>query len=426
MKAFIKKISICVFATLVMLCMLAVLCACGGSQGGGSRVVVCDHNYQETVVSPTCTRGGYTLHKCTKCGDSYQDNIVAALGHKPSAAWEANATEHWHECENGCGERAGVGEHTFDTGVVEAEATCETNGRIVYTCTTCGFQRADVLPKKGHKLLSGWKSNQDSHWHECENDRNERVDYALHSWDAGFVERPATCENTGVIVYTCTVCGKSVSRDIPRTDHKKSSEWESNDTLHWRTCQTCGDKFDSASHTLEEVTYAKVEPTCTEPGVTVYRCTVCRAVIRVPIPALGHQKTTKWYSDKESHWHKCAHSGCDEKFDYGTHHFDAGTIYREPTCTSNGFIVYTCSDCGYKDYVTIPALGHEIDTSVWKHDEKGHWHECSHDCGSKFDYAEHEYEVTVVPPTAEEQGYTLHRCECGYEWKDEFVPATGS
>ncbi|MGM9523402.1 MAG: leucine-rich repeat protein [Faecousia sp.] len=39
-----------------------------------------EHSYQTSVVSPTCTQGGYTLHSCA-CGDSYRDCYVDALGH---------------------------------------------------------------------------------------------------------------------------------------------------------------------------------------------------------------------------------------------------------------------------------------------------------------------------------------------------------
>ena len=38
------------------------------------------HSYTETVVQPTCTEEGYTLHTCN-CGSSYQDNVRPALGH---------------------------------------------------------------------------------------------------------------------------------------------------------------------------------------------------------------------------------------------------------------------------------------------------------------------------------------------------------
>lgn len=34
----------------------------------------------------------------------------------------------------------------------------------------------------------------------------------------------------------------------------------------------------------------------------------------------------------------------------------------------------------------------------------------------------HSFKDTVVPPTCKDAGYTLHRCECGYEHKDNFVP----
>ena len=39
------------------------------------------HSYTETVVTPTCITGGYTLHECSICGDSYRDNEVPKLGH---------------------------------------------------------------------------------------------------------------------------------------------------------------------------------------------------------------------------------------------------------------------------------------------------------------------------------------------------------
>ena len=34
----------------------------------------------------------------------------------------------------------------------------------------------------------------------------------------------------------------------------------------------------------------------------------------------------------------------------------------------------------------------------------------------------HSYTDTVVPPTCAEQGYTLHSCACGYEYKDNYKP----
>ena len=38
---------------------------------------------------------------------------------------------------------------------------------------------------------------------------------------------------------------------------------------------------------------------------------------------------------------------------------------------------------------------------------------------------EHSYEVTVKAPTCTEDGYTLHKCSCGDEYKGEETEATG-
>lgn len=39
-----------------------------------------EHSYTISVIPPTCTEQGYTLHNCA-CGDSYRDNYIAGLGH---------------------------------------------------------------------------------------------------------------------------------------------------------------------------------------------------------------------------------------------------------------------------------------------------------------------------------------------------------
>lgn len=40
------------------------------------------HTYGETVVAPTCTQAGYTLHYCENCGHSYNTDYSAPLGHR--------------------------------------------------------------------------------------------------------------------------------------------------------------------------------------------------------------------------------------------------------------------------------------------------------------------------------------------------------
>ena len=44
------------------------------------------HSYTAAVTDPTCTEGGFTTYTCS-CGDSYEDNYTAALGHD-MGQWE--------------------------------------------------------------------------------------------------------------------------------------------------------------------------------------------------------------------------------------------------------------------------------------------------------------------------------------------------
>ena len=39
------------------------------------------HKYETTVVNPTCTEDGYTLYKCSVCGETKKDDIIPKIGH---------------------------------------------------------------------------------------------------------------------------------------------------------------------------------------------------------------------------------------------------------------------------------------------------------------------------------------------------------
>ena len=48
-----------------------------------------DHRYAASVVTPTCTKRGYTSHTCYLCGFGYANNYVDALGHDFGPDWKA-------------------------------------------------------------------------------------------------------------------------------------------------------------------------------------------------------------------------------------------------------------------------------------------------------------------------------------------------
>ncbi len=83
-------------------------CACGETE---TQVLApIGHDFEATVIAPTCTEDGYTLHTCD-CGVSYISDLVEALG------------------------------HSYES--VTTEATCTEPGFTTHTCSVCGHSFVD-------------------------------------------------------------------------------------------------------------------------------------------------------------------------------------------------------------------------------------------------------------------------------------------
>ena len=124
------------------------------------------HKYANTVVAPTCTTNGYTLHKCSVCGTSYKDSTTKATG------------------------------HSYGNSVVTKQPTCTSEGTAIKTCTKCNATVTEKLPAKGHTAVT----------------------------DKGY---PATCTTAGKTDGShCSVCNTviKVQTVINATGHK-SSGW---------------------------------------------------------------------------------------------------------------------------------------------------------------------------------------------------------
>ena len=80
------------------------------------------HSYVDTVVAPTCTANGYTVHKCS-CGDTKTDSYTKMLG---------------HNYRGGICVRCGILEdHKHDFKPTVTAPTCTAEGYTTYTCS-CG------------------------------------------------------------------------------------------------------------------------------------------------------------------------------------------------------------------------------------------------------------------------------------------------
>ena len=110
------------------------------------------------------------------------------------------------------------------------------------------------------------------------------------------------------------------------------------------------------------------------------------------------------------------------------------TTVVAPTCTEQGYTVYTCTACGDElkaDFV--PATGHSYEASVVAPtcEKDGYTNHVCSVCGDSYrdnyvDAAGHQYTDTVTAPTCTASGYTTHTCSvCGHSYVNSVVPATG-
>lgn len=116
-----------------------------------------------------------------------------------------------------------------------------------------------------------------------------------HVWEEK-IETEATCTKDGVMLKTCTLCGKKMHEKIPAGGHlyeesdRTEATCEENGYIE-STCKYCGDKktetIDALGHDIENG--VTVNPTCLEDGYKEGICKRCHKVTKEVLPALGHK-----------------------------------------------------------------------------------------------------------------------------------------
>lgn len=178
------------------------------------------HNYVVTkIVEPTCTAKGYSVFKCTSCGDEYEGNVKLAFGHNYDVETiESTCTTYGcikHTCLN-CGDtyetdvRTALGHKYTET---TKEATCTEDGGQLHTCTVCGYEYlTDTVKATGH-------------------------DYATR------VVREPHCETAGERIFHCEKCGDEYYTEIPATGHNfelTESSVVDGENIRTYVCTNCG------------------------------------------------------------------------------------------------------------------------------------------------------------------------------------------
>ena len=130
-------------------------------------------------------------------------------------------------------------------------------------------------------------------------------------------------------------------------------------------------------------------------------------------PSHTHTYSTTWTRNETHHWHNCTIAGCDEVSDKAEHVWDSGEVTEEPTCTTAGAKIYTCTVCDKTKTEEITATGH-VFSEEWAKDDTHHWHNCTiTGCEEKDGYAEHDFTngdcgVCGKKPATKELEYTLN------------------
>ena len=204
-------------------------------------------------------------------------------------------------------------------------------------------------------------------------------------------------------------------------------------------CETCGDTYtETTPATGHSYTAAVTAPTCTEKGYTTYTCTACGDHYTAnEVAALGHDyaETTvpATCTENGSVTHTCTRCGNSytETLPATGHTYTVSG--SEATCTEGGKTVHTCTVCGDTYTETTPALGHDYKAVVTSPTctEKGYTTYTCATCGDHYTADEvaalgHDYKAVVTAPTCTEEGYTTYTCAtCGDHYTADEVAALG-
>ena len=333
------------------------------------KVTETEHNYVETSRNEsTCTQKGNVTYTCSRCGDTYTDELPLAE-HTPTVINKVDATcsKEGYTGDTVCsvcnavilkGSTIEKSAHDYDKQTVEP--TCTEQGYTIYTCKNCNYS---------------YKGD-----YTAVNENNHTLKYNVN-------KKAATCSEEGYTGDTvCTACGKTIEKGsaikkVPHTYVTTVVEpncFEQGYTLH--KCSVCNDTYKSDFTQPDETKHVEVidkgyPATCTTAGLTDgSHCSVCGNIIKEQnvINPLGHDikkfpaVEATCISEGKTAGEKCMREGCDYEIKQtvipksDSHVWDEGVISTKATCSKEGKITYTCLICNKTKTLTIAKLEHSF------------------------------------------------------------------
>ena len=232
--------------------------------------------------------------------------------------------------------------------------------------------------------------------------------------------------------------------------------------------KTCKD-----GHTWQDGQILK-NPTCTEVGEMVQKCSVCNVTKNVPINSIGHAfgdwtdngdgthsrvcSNDNTHIETADHVDANADNNCDacgsvlvapecqhvwgawidnedgtcsrvcglDNSHVETTEHNYEEVSRTPaTCTEAEVITRVCSQCGNSSIIDgAPATDHDY-PAEWTNNGDDHSKVCANGCGDDLIEAHSHQETSRTPATCDNAGTVTYTCVCGDTYTNEGEPATG-
>ena len=379
------------------------------------------HTTEHPAEPSTCIQHGHNAYTvCDDCGEVTEgSDAELPLGGHTGGTATCTKKAVCDVCHQEYGDFAA---HNYienaETEYLKTAAACGSKAVYYKSCSVCGAKSEETF-------------------------ETGEYDYTNHVGETYLKnQKEATCYEEGYTgdVY-CSTCDREIRKgeSIAKNAHNPASVWTTDETDHWKVCQTigCGNIIDKAPHSGGEAT-------CVSKAI----CSVCKVEYGDFAPdnhvnteirgAVAATEETEGYTGDK--W--CL--DCDHMIEEGTvvpklnhTHAMVKTEAKAATCEEDGNIeYYTCSKCGKKyndeagtreltdEEIIIEAAGHSFGTE-WKSDADSHWHECI--CGKRNDEGSHTFgDWTITKEaTAAEDGSRERECSvCGYV-QTETISATG-
>ena len=368
-----------------------------------------DYHYLETVP-PSCENLGYDRFQCNGCGNLIKTNYTPSTGHTYKA-------------------------------VTIREATCKQGGLKLWLCSDCGDFYEETTPLASHNYkavkhnptcrITGYTE------HICEvcgdNYITDITPIISHAYEN--ITKEPTCTEKGYTTHTCTMCDYHYVSDYTEPlGHK----WDEGHTVTNSTCDAegvieyhclndgCTEKMIKATNANGHTPGAAA--TCTEPQ----RCTVCDTVLELPT---GHHYDSKVIAPTCTSigytvytCRDCGDTYTGDYTDKAEHNYKK--TVTAPTCTSHGYSTYSCKNCD-DEYVSnyTEKLAHHYKEDITKPTctSMGFSTFTCADCGDSYvgnytDMLEHNYNKETIEPTCTEHGYAVYTCpDCGKSYIGDYT-----